>query len=150
MSSVNVERPHRSDGIAMRPSRFLLGAMAAFAGIAGAAVFVCVRGYAGVFDAAVAAIVCVAALGIAARRWMRRQPAAIDAHAETLTIRDRRGDVRQWRIVGCAQWGGWLLALTLSADKGGTRTLLIASDSLDSDTFRQIAVSARRAARAYL
>ncbi|KND61787.1 hypothetical protein BVER_05880 [Candidatus Burkholderia verschuerenii] len=150
MASASVERPHRSEGIAMRPSRFLRGALVAFVGIAGAAVFECVRGYAGGFDACVAAIACVAALGLGALRWMRRLPVAIDVHADTFTTWDRGGDARHWRIAGCAQWGGWLLALTLRAETGRTRTLLIAADSIDSDTFRQIAVSARRAARAYL
>lgn len=52
-------------------------------------------------------------------------------------------------IIGCTQFG-WLLALTLTEGHGKRRTLLIAADSIDADRFRQLAVSARRAARAYL
>jgi hypothetical protein len=150
MASVCTERPHRGEGIAMRPSRFLLGALAAFVGVAAAAVFECVLGRGGPFEASLAAFVCVAALGLAAVRWHRRQPAAIEGRNDSLMTWDRDGRASSWRITGCAQWGGRLLALTLIAENGTTRTLPIASDAIDPDTFRQLAVSARRAAQAYL
>ncbi|MEZ2351297.1 hypothetical protein [Caballeronia sp. RCC_10] len=61
-----------------------------------------------------------------------------------------RGGAQYFSIIGCAQWSGRLLALTLSSGKNGRRTLLVAADAVDSDTFRQLAVRARRAASAYL
>jgi hypothetical protein len=150
MASAWVNRPHREAGIAMRPSRFLRAALIAFTGVATTAVFQTVASRSTFFDATVFAIICAAALGLAARRWLRRQPVAIDFHADGLTTRTRQGDARHWRIVGCAQFGGRFLALTLSEANRRTNTLLIPADAIDSDTFRQLAVSARRAARAYL
>jgi hypothetical protein len=148
MTGARVERPHRDSRIAMRPSRFLLAAMAVFIGVAGAAVFGCVLGHSGVLHGVVAGVICIAALSLAARRWWHAQPVAIESHADSLTTWDRSGEAHHWQIVGCAQLGGRFLALTLASNK--KRTLLIAADSIDPDSFRQLAVHARRAAQAYL
>lgn len=148
MTGACVERPYRDSRIAMRPSRFLLAAMAVFIGVAGAAVFGCVLGHFGLFHAVVVSSTSIAALSLAARRWWHAQPVAIESHADSLTTWDRSGEAHHWQIVGCAQLGGRFLALTLASNK--KRTLLIAADSIDPDTFRQLAVHARRAAQAYL
>ena len=154
MTGAQQHRPHREAGnlprIPMRPSRFVLAALVVFIAIAGAAVFECIAGHFGAFDGTVAALVVAALLGVAASRWRRRQPAAIALHADGLTVWDRAGGAQYFFIIGCAQWGGRLLALTLSSGKNRPRTLLVAADAVDSDTFRQLAVRARRAASAYL
>jgi hypothetical protein len=150
MTGAFVNRPHGIERVAMRPSVFLRVALGFFAGVAGACVFEAVSAHAGPVDACVAAAVCIALLGLCARRWLRSQPAAIRTHADSLATFGRDGRVRHWQIIGSAQFGGWLLALTLSEGQGKPHTLLIPADSIDTDTFRQLAVSARRAAHAYL
>jgi len=154
MTGAQQHRPHREAGnlprIPMRPSRFVLVALVVFMAVAGAAVFECIAGHFGAFDGTVAALVVTALLGFAASRWRRRQPVAIALHADGLTVWDRAGGAQYFSIIGCAQWSGRLLALTLSSGKNGRRTLLVAADAVDSDTFRQLAVRARRAASAYL
>jgi hypothetical protein len=150
MTGAFVNRPHGDERIAMRPSLFLRLCLAAFIAVAGASVFLGTQPHFRTFDAYVAAIVCIVLLGLCARRWLLNQPLAIRTHADSLATFARDGQERHWQIVGCAQFGGWLLALTLTEGQGRPRTLLIAADSIDSDAFRQLAVSARRAARAYL
>jgi hypothetical protein len=155
MASACVIRPHRDTGFApgvpMRPSRFLRGALLGCVGIASAAVCQCVfahTGHAG--DAAVAGVVTVAALGVASYRWMRAQPAAVRVLSDGLTLWNRSGDLRAMRIEGCAQWSDRLLALTLATPRGRREALLVAADSIDAETFRQLAVQARRAAASHL
>ncbi|MFM0051315.1 protein YgfX [Caballeronia grimmiae] len=154
MTGAQQHRPHREAGnlprIPMRPSRFVLAALVVFIAIAGAAVFECIAGHFGAFDGTVAALVVAALLGVGASRWRRRQPAAIALHADGLTVWDRADGAQYFSIIGCAQWSGRLLALTLSSGKNRPRTLIVAADAVDSDTFRQLAVRARRAASAYL
>ncbi|WP_244815568.1 protein YgfX [Caballeronia sp. Lep1P3] len=154
MTGALENRPHREAGtpprVPMRPSRFLLGALGAFVAVAGAAVFKTVFARFGLLHATVASLACVAGLALAAVRWTRRQPVAIGLHADGLTVWERAGTSQYRRIVGCAQWGGRLLTLSLSSEKGGAQTLVVAADCLDPDTFRQLCVRARRAAGAYL
>ncbi|MDR5855010.1 protein YgfX [Caballeronia sp. LZ062] len=154
MTGVRVNGPYRETGtppgIPMRPSRFLLGALIGFAVLTDAAVVQAVFALAGPFHATVAALACLAVLALAGVRWARRQPAAIALHADGVTLWTRAGEAQYWRIVGCAQWSARLVALTLSSGKRRPRRLLVAADSLDSDSFRQLAVRARRAASAYL
>ena len=155
MASACVDRPHRetgsTPGVAMRPSRFLRIALLGFVSVAAGSVCQCVFAHtehAG--HAAVACAVTVAALGLASYRWMRAQPAAIGLHSDGLTLWSRTGEMRHTRIAGCAQWSGRLLALTLFGARGRRETLLVAADSVDADTFRQLAVQARRAAASHL
>jgi len=154
MTGAHDQRPHSEAGtpprIRVRPSLFLLGALGGFLALASAAVFECASGRFGLLHAVLAAVVCMTCLGLATLRWTRRQPAAIGLHADGLTLWDRAGVAHYRSIIGCAQWSGRLLALTLSSGKGRPQTLLIAADSIDPDTFRQLAVRARRAASAYL
>ncbi|WP_321794412.1 protein YgfX [Caballeronia sp. J97] len=151
MASVCVDRPHRDTCVALRPSRFLRGAMAGFAGVAGASVFQCV--FAWTAQAGQAAVMCAAALatlGLASYRWMRAQPSAISLLSDGVAIRSRAGEMRQARIAGCAQWSDRLLALTLVDARERRETLIVAADSVDADTFRQLSVLARRAAASHL
>ncbi|SAK48649.1 lipoprotein [Caballeronia glebae] len=135
----------------MRPSRFLAGAMLGFIGVAGAAVFQCVFAHAEhAGHAAVACAVTLAALGLASCRWMRAQPSAIGLLSDGLALWSRSGEMRHTRIAGCAQWSGRLLALTLLDTRGRRESLLVAADSVDADTFRQLSVQARRAAASHL
>ncbi|SAK69501.1 lipoprotein [Caballeronia temeraria] len=151
MAGACVNRPHRDAGVALRPSRFLRGAMLGFAGVASASVFQCVFAHtehAG--HAAVACAVTLAALGLASYRWMRAQPSAISLSSGGVTVWNRTGAMRHTRIAGCAQWSGKLLALTLLDARGRRETLVVAADSIDADTFRQLSVEARRAAASHL
>jgi hypothetical protein len=138
-----MERPHLQTKTAMRPSRFLLGAIVGFIGVAGAAVFQSLP------DAPAAALVCMAVLGLAANRWLKGQPKGIELHADSLTTWRKNGGAEHWRVEGCARMGSFALSLSLtSSDK--KKTLLIDADSVHPDLFRQLTVNARRAAQAYL
>ena len=158
MAGACVNRPHRetgsTPGVAMRPSRFLRGAIVGFIGIAGMSVFQCVFAHmqhSG--HAAVASVATIAALGLLALGWMRRQPVALELHGDSLTLLNRTGrdqPMRHMRIAGCAQWSGRLLALTLLDARGRREALLVAADSVDAETFRQLSVQARRAAASHL
>ncbi|SAL74160.1 lipoprotein [Caballeronia arvi] len=151
MASAFVDRPHGDGNVAMRPSRFLRGAMLGLLGVASASVFQCVFAHtehAG--HAAVACAVTLAALGLASYRWMRARPVAIGLHPDGVTLFTREGETRHMQIAGCAQWSDLLLALTLSGVRGRRETLLVPADSVDAGTFRQLAVQARRAAASHL
>ncbi|SAL65791.1 lipoprotein [Caballeronia cordobensis] len=151
MASAFVNRPHGDANVVMRPSRFLAGAMLAFAAVASASVFQCVFAHtehAG--HAAVACGVTLAALGLASYRWLRARPVALGLHSDGLTLRERDGATRHLRIAGYAQWSDRLLALTLCGARDRRETLLVPADSIDTDTFRQLAVQARRAAASHL
>ncbi|WP_350030082.1 protein YgfX [Caballeronia sp. AZ7_KS35] len=151
MASVCVNRPHRDAGVAMRPSRFLRGAMLGFVAVAGASVFQCVFAHAEhAGHAAVACAAALAVLGLASYRWMNAQPSAIGLLSEGITIWNRSGEMRHTSIAGCAQWSGRLIALTLCDARGRRETLVVAADSVDADTFRQLSVQARRAAASHL
>ncbi|CCD39442.1 unnamed protein product [Candidatus Paraburkholderia kirkii UZHbot1] len=155
MMGACVDRLHRetgfTPGVAMRSSRFLRTALLGFVSVAAGSVFQCVFAHtehAG--HAALACAVTLAALGLAPYRWVRAQPTVIGLHSSGLTLWSRTGDMRHTHIAGCAQWSGWLLALTLFGARGRRETLLVAADSVDADTFRQLAVQARRAAASHL
>jgi hypothetical protein len=155
MTGACVDRPHRetgsAPGVAMRPSRFMLGAMLGFAGVAGASVFQCVLAqaeHAG--HAFVACAATLAVLGLASYRWVRAQPSTIGLLPDGLAIWNLSGEVRYTRIAGCAQWSGRLLVLTLLDARERRETLVVAADSVDAGTFRQLAVQARRAAASHL
>ncbi|MDR5779963.1 hypothetical protein QCE63_11085 [Caballeronia sp. LZ065] len=155
MTSARVIRPHRETGFApgipLRPSRFLLAAHAGCLAVACGAVFQCVfahTGHAG--HAAVACALTAALLGLASYRWMRAQPKALHLHADGLTLQRPGGILCHVRIVRCAQWGGWLLALRWTSAHRKAGTLLVAADSIDAETLRQLAVQARRSAASHL
>nr|WP_244158585.1 protein YgfX [Caballeronia fortuita] len=92
----------------------------------------------------------LATLGLASYRWMRAQPSAITLLSDGLAISHRGGETRHTRIAGLAQWSGKLLALTLVDTRERRKTLLVAADSIDADTFRRLSVHARRAAASHL
>ncbi|MDR5878565.1 protein YgfX [Caballeronia sp. LZ032] len=155
MTSARVIRPHRETGfvpgIPLRPSRFLRAALAGFLTLACATVFQCVfahTDHAG--HAAVACALTAAVLGLGSYRWMRAQPVALHLHADGLALLHADGGIRHARITRCAQWGGWLLALRLASAHRKAGTLLVAADWIDPETFRQLAVQARRSAASHL
>ncbi|WP_245933188.1 protein YgfX [Caballeronia novacaledonica] len=146
-----MERPQCDAGVALRPSRFLRGAMLGFAGVAGASVFQCVLAHTeNAGQASVACTATLAALALASYRWLRAQPSAIGLLPDGLAIWSRTGAMRHTRIAGCAQWSGRLLVLTLRDARERRETLVVAADSVDAGTFRQLSVQARRAARSHL
>jgi hypothetical protein len=134
----------------LRASRLVRGAMVGFIAVAVVSVFQCVAARAGQFHACVAAFTCLAALCLFARAWERRQPVAIRHGPDGLTTWDRAGVAQYRRITGCAQWSDRLLALTLLSSGARSVSFLVAADAVGRDTFRELAVRARRGARAYL
>jgi hypothetical protein len=85
-------------------------------------------------------------LGFAA--WRRAQPAFIEIGTDRFAAFSRTDAcLVDGRLLGAAQWGGALLALVIEAGGGykTRKTLLVAADSLDAESFRILAVSARGA-----
>jgi len=81
---------------------------------------------------------------------VRAQPSTIGLLPDGLAIWNLSGEVRYTRIAGCAQWSGRLLVLTLLDARERRETLVVAADSVDAGTFRQLSVQARRAAASHL
>ncbi|MCG5074608.1 hypothetical protein [Paraburkholderia tagetis] len=82
---------------------------------------------------------------LAFQAWRRAQPAFIEIGTDRFAAIARTGAyLIDGRLLGASQWGAALLALAV--EQGGCRkTLLVAADSLDTETFRILAVSARSA-----
>jgi hypothetical protein len=136
---------------ALRPSRFLWGATAAFVAVAAGSVFQCMAAYAGPFSGYIAALTVTAALATAAWRGERRRPVAFEIGQDGLTTWDRAGNAQYRRITGCAQWSDRLLALTLMPEAGRPTSFLVAADALaNTSAFRELAVRARRCAQEHL
>jgi hypothetical protein len=90
-----------------------------------------------------------ALLVLYAARHERAQPAALKIGLDGLSAWSRTGILlTQGRIVGCSQWSDRLLVLTLETEKGRTRSLLLAADTLAAPQFRELSVLGRRAAGA--
>jgi hypothetical protein len=136
--------------IVLRHSVTLQVLLAAWLFITAAAVYTGVSPWLGA-RAAWALSVAFTATGIlAAMAWQRRQPRVIEldtqgASTQTLAIFAHDGTcVAHGRLVGCAQWGGWLLVLAIAVDEGRRhRTVLVAADALTRAAFRELAVRGR-------
>jgi hypothetical protein len=88
-------------------------------------------------------------LTICAVRYERAQPVELKIGQDGLSAWNRAGSLlAQGRIVGCSQWSGRLLILTLAAESGRTHSLLLAADALAAPAFRELSVLGRRTAGA--
>ncbi|MFC0398634.1 protein YgfX [Paraburkholderia rhizosphaerae] len=135
----------------LRRSALLYCVSAVFILIAVAAVFTTLVARFAWPHAVVAALATLGMLGIALARDARRRPTSLKIGPDGLATSNRAGQsIAQGRIVGCAQWSGWLLSIALVGDNGRSRTLLVTADMLCSDHFRELAVQARRAAHGAL
>jgi hypothetical protein len=86
-----------------------------------------------------------AAGALAFAAWRRAQPAFVEIGMDRFAAFSRSGArVLDGRLLGAAQWGGALLALLVETG-GRRRSVLIAADSLDAESFRLLAVAARSA-----
>ncbi|WP_338119593.1 hypothetical protein [Paraburkholderia flava] len=137
----------RPQTIVLRPSAWLRGAVGLFVPLAAAAVFAALAPRIGGWQAVPAACAVLAGLALWAIRLDRAAPGTLKIGPDVLTVRDRRGTLLcQGRIAGCSQWSGWLLMLSLVADDGRSRPLLLAADALSADARRELAVLGRRGA----
>jgi hypothetical protein len=135
---------------ALRASFMVRVATLVFIGVAVTAVFRCATPHEGIFSAGLFAALTLAALGAAAGAWERRQPAAFALHSDGVTLWDRSGRGRYYRVTGCAQWSERLLALTLRCPRGRATPFIMAADAVDPEAFRELAVRARRSAQGFL
>jgi hypothetical protein len=79
----------------------------------------------------------------------RKQPAALEIAPDGIAAFDAAGHaLLRGRIAGCTQWTHRLLVLTVAPHGPGRATPLVsAADALSADSFRELAVRARHAAR---
>ena len=138
-------RRMRAPRIALRPSRALHTVLLAGVLIAAAALFTTLSAWLGAWRALPPALALAAAGLLAFQAWHRAQPAFIEIGTDHFAaIAGTGACLVDGRIVGAAQWGGALLALVVEAG-ARRKALLVAADSLDAESFRILAVSARSA-----
>jgi hypothetical protein len=94
-----------------------------------------------------------ALLALCAARHDAAQPVALHLGMGEISAWNCAGALlARGRVVGCAQWSGRLLVLTVAPEDGRThgrtRTLLLAADALPPTVFRELSVLGRRAAGA--
>jgi hypothetical protein len=132
--------------IALRPSWLLQGVLLIGIAIASLAFLVTLAPqFGGMGRALSPACALAAAGGLAFAAWRRAQPAFVEIGIDRFAAFSRAGaSLVDGRLVGVAQWGGALLSLVVEAG-GRRRTLLIAADSVDAESFRLLAVAARSA-----
>jgi hypothetical protein len=143
--SLSDTRRTRAPRIALRPSWALQAILLAGILIASLAFYSTLAPWFGVWRALPLALALGAAGGLAFAAWRRAQPAFIEIGIDRFAAFSRAGAcLVDGRLSGAAQWGGALLSLVVEAG-GRRRSLLITADSLDAESFRQIAVAARSA-----
>jgi hypothetical protein len=131
--------------IVLRRSVALHGAAAGFALIAALAVYACAAPHCGIGHAVVLATVALGSLMLGLVAYERRQPVALKIGPDGIAASGRSGAVLfAGRVAGCAQWPRFLLILAVA---GRARPLLIPADSVPAESFRELAVKARRGAR---
>ncbi|NIE64917.1 protein YgfX [Burkholderia sp. Ax-1719] len=130
----------------MRPSWVLQGLLLIGIAIATLALLVTLTpGFGGLWRALLPACSLAAAGGLAFAAWRRAQPAYIEIGIDRFAAFSRSGAcLMDGRLSGAAQWGGALLSLVVEAG-GQRRSLLVAADSVDAESFRLLAVAARSA-----
>jgi hypothetical protein len=114
--------------------------------MAAAAVWTALAPWLGAARAVPPTLAFLAACGLSAAAWRRRQPAVIEIGPDSFSAYSRTGArLFQGRLSGASQWGSMLLALSV---EGGARraTVLVAADALGRAAFRELAVRARCAA----
>ena len=132
--------------IPLRQSLALHLFLALAIGVATAAFHVTVSPSLGALRAMPLSLALLAACGLAALAWRRTQPATLEIGPDSFAVWAHNGArVAQGRLVGAAQWGTSLLALSVQGGRRRT-TVLVASDMLDRHAFHTLAVRARCAA----
>jgi hypothetical protein len=135
----------RAPRIALRPSRALHVALFAGVLISVAAFFTTLAPWFGAWRALPPSLALGAAGLLALQAWRRAQPAFIEIGPDRFAAIGRTGaHLVDGRLLGASQWGGALLALVVEEGRR-RKTLLVAADSLDTETVRILAVSARSA-----
>ena len=135
----------RAPRIALRPSWALQAFLLVGVLMAAAAFFTTLASWLGAWRATPPALALGAAGLLAFQAWRRAQPAFIDIGTDRFAAFSRGGaGLVDGRLVGASQWGAALLALVVEEGKR-RKTLLVAADSLDAESFRILAVSARSA-----
>jgi hypothetical protein len=133
--------------ITLRPSATLHLALVVGIGFAAAAVHTSLAPWLGTLAAVPPALAFLGASGLAAAAWRRSQPAVIEIGPDSLRAYARDGArMIEGRLAGAAQWGSALLILAVEpGSRAGKRrtTVLVASDALDPEAFRTLAVHAR-------
>ena len=133
--------------IVLRRSLALRVLTGAFILIATAAVYFCSAPRLGGLQTVPLTLAVLALLVSGASAWASAQPGALKIGPDGLSVWSRRGDIfTHGQIVGCSQWSGRLLILSVAPDGARLRRLLIAADALPDDVFRKLAVLGRRAA----
>lgn len=140
----DARRP-RAPRVALRPSWALHALLLAGVLIATTAFFTTLAPWLGAWRALPLTIALGAAGMLAFQAWRRAQPAFIEIGTDRFAAFARTGaPLVDGRLLGASQWAAAFLALVV--EEGGRRkTLLVAADSLDAETFRILAVSARSA-----
>ena len=135
----------RAPRIALRPSWALQALLLAGVLIAAVAFYTTIAPWLGAWRALPPALALGAAGWLAFATWRRVQPAFIEIGTDRFAAFAGTGAcLADGRLLGASQWGAALLALVV--EEGVRRkTLLIAADSIDAETFRILAVSARSA-----
>jgi hypothetical protein len=128
--------------------------------IATLAVYTCLAPRLGAWQAAPLTLALAALLALCAARHDAAQPFALRVSMGEISAWNRAGALlARGRVVGCAQWSGRLLVLSLEPEGGRTRglalrqrartrTMLLAADALPPAVFRELSVLGRRAAGA--
>jgi hypothetical protein len=127
--------------------------------IATLAVYTCLAPRLGAWQAAPLTLAVAALLALCAARHEAAQPVALHISLDEISAWDRAGALFvRGRVVGCAQWSGRLLVLTVAPEggrrrgfalrPGSPRTMLFAANTLPPNVFRELSVLGRRAAGA--
>jgi hypothetical protein len=132
--------------IALRRSFSMRAALVFFVLSATLAVFAVLAPHLGAWRVVPLTLATGALLAICAARYERAQPVALKVGQDGLSAWSRTGGLlAEGRIVGCSQWSGRLLILTLAAESGRTHSLVLAADTLAAPVFRELSVLGRRA-----
>jgi hypothetical protein len=135
--------------IALRRSFVMRAALIFFVLSATLAVYTVLAPHLGAWRPVPLTLAAGALLVFCAVRYERMQPVALKIGRDGLSAWSQTDNLLiRGRVVGCSQWSGRLLILTLAAENGRTRSLLLTADSLAAPAFRELSVLGRRAAGA--
>ncbi|TKC83878.1 hypothetical protein FAZ69_22895 [Trinickia terrae] len=136
--------------IMLRRSTALRVAMAAFALLVSCAVCGAAAPHCGILQAVGFAVATLAILMLGMLAYERRQPFVLKIGPDGVAAFSRAGEaLLAGHIVGFSQWPHLFLVMAIAGcdGKGRVHPLLIPADSLSPDSFRELAVKARRGAR---
>ncbi|WP_346777903.1 protein YgfX [Paraburkholderia sp. Ac-20340] len=129
----------------MRPSWTLQAVLLVGVLVAALALYSTLAPWLGAWRALPPALALAATGGLAFAAWRRAQPAFIEIGTDRFAaFSHSQACLLEGRLLGAAQWGGAMLSLSVAAG-ARRRSVLIAADSLDAESFRVLAVAARSA-----